>query len=898
MIISEEQYLAHYGTPRKSGRYPYGSGGDENIARNRTFLTMVEDMRKKGMSPTEIASGLGMTTTELRAKQTIAVNERKRENIARAEQLRDKGMGYSAIGREMGINESSVRSLLAPGAAEKADTLLTISDMLKRQVDEKTYIDIGEGIETHLGIKNTKLKSAVAILKEEGYEVHNVQVDQVAGGGNNKTSILVLAPPGTTYRDIVANQDKIRLPTEHSEDGGRTMLEVHPPLQISSKRVAIKYGDEGGEDADGVIYVRPGVKDVSIGQNQYAQVRIAVEGTHYLKGMAVYKDDLPKGVDLMFNTNKMNTGNKLDAMKKVSDDVENPFGSITRQLGETGPDGKYRVTSAMNIVGMKEGSGVEGGWDTWSKNLPSQFLSKQSPRLAQQQLDETYRRRKAELDDIKSLTNPVVRKKLLEEYADGADSSAVHLKAAALPRQSTKVLLPVNSLKDGEVYAPSFRPGERVALVRFPHGGTFEIPELTVNNGNREGQKLLGKDPQDAIGINAKVAKRLSGADFDGDTVLVIPNNGNQVRSSKALKELQSFDPMKYKLPDDAPRMKSRTKQTEMGKVSNLITDMTVRGAPTDEIARAVKHSMVVIDAEKHHLDYKRSAKENGIQALKIKYQGDVEGGSKGLGSATIISRAKSPTTVPLRKDRKPQDGGPIDYDTGRKMYGPPETYVDRNGVTRTKTTRIKKLEATEDAYTLVGDKSNRIENIYAGHSNRMKGLANEARKEVVRFKPPLVSKSAKVAYAEEVKSLNAKLDLARRNKPLERQAQVLANATLTQKRQANPDMDDSDLKKEKTRALATARARTGAQRNQIVPTDKEWAAIQAGAVSHNQLSQILNAADMKAVRQLATPPRQKMMTSSKSTQAKSMLARGYTQAEVADALGVSLSTLKNELSE
>lgn len=893
MIIDEEAHLAHYGTLRKSGRYPYGSGDSDNTARNRTFLTMVEDMKKQGMTPTEIAKGLDMTTTELRAKQSIAVNERKRNNIARAEQLREKGMSPSAIGREMGINESSVRSLLEPGRAEKADNLSTISDMLKRQVDEKTYIDVGVGIENHLGISNNKLKTAVAMLKEEGYEVRPVQVDQLAGGGNNKTTILVLAPPGTTYRDIVENQDKIRLPTEHSEDGGRTMLTVHPPLTVSSKRIAVKYGEEGGEDADGVIYVRPGVKDVSIGQNQYAQVRIAVDGTHYLKGMAVYKDDLPDGVDLMFNTNKSNTGNKLDAMKKVSNDEENPFGSITRQLGETGPDGKYRVTSAMNIVGQKEGSGVEGGWETWNKNLPSQFLSKQSPKLAQQQLDETFRRRKSELDDIMALTNPVVRRKLLEEYADGADSSSVHLKAAALPRQATQVLLPVNSLKDGEIYAPNFRNGEKVVLVRFPHGGTFEIPELVVNNGNREGKKLLGEQAKDAVGINAKVAKRLSGADFDGDTVLVIPNNSGQVRSTSALKELKNFDPQVYKLPASAPEMKSRTKQTEMGKVSNLITDMTIKGAPADEVARAVRHSMVVIDAEKHRLDYKRSAKDNGIKALKAKYQGGAE-----AGSSTIISRAKSETTVDLKKPRSPRDGGPIDLATGRKMYGPAQTYTDRNGVTRTKTERIKKLEATTDAFTLVGDKTNRVENLYAGHSNRMKGLANEARKEVARFKPPLVSKSAKLAYAEEVKSLNSKLDTARRNKPLERQAQVLANATLTQKRQANPDMDSSDLKKEKTRALAAARARTGAERNQIVPTPREWQAIQSGAVSHNQLSQILNSADMKAVRELATPRTRLVMTASKASQAKSMLGRGYTQAEVADALGVSLTTLKTELNE
>ena len=52
-----------------------------------------------------------------------------------------------------------------------------------------------------------------------------------------------------------------------------------------------------------------------------------------------------------------------------------------------------------------------------------------------------------------------------------------------------------------------------------------------------------------------------------------------------------------------------------MGKISNLITDMTLLGASEDKLARAVRHSMVVIDDEKHHLDYKQSEKDNNIAA-------------------------------------------------------------------------------------------------------------------------------------------------------------------------------------------------------------------------------------------------------------------------------------------
>src|SRR6185295_8243102 len=109
------------------------------------------------------------------------------------------------------------------------------------------------------------------------------------------------------------------------------------------------------------------------------------------------------------------------------------------------------------------------------------------------------------------------------------------LKAAALPRQSTKVLLPVPSMKENEIYIPSLNNGDRVALVRFPHAGPFEIPQLTVNNRNREARSLLGTDAVDTVGVHHKVAERLSGADFDGDTVLVIPNHSGLVKSAAPL---------------------------------------------------------------------------------------------------------------------------------------------------------------------------------------------------------------------------------------------------------------------------------------------------------------------------------------------------------------------------
>lgn len=627
MIIDEEDYLAHYGILRRSGRYPWGSGGNQ-ATRNRSFLDMIDSLRRQGLSEKQIADSFStpehpFTTTMLRAAKSIAKNEQKQADIAMAQRLHDKGYSNIKIGERMGINESSVRALLNPAQKLKADILVTTSNMLKEQVAKKSYIDVGSGVERHLGISQTKLSTAIARLQEEGYTIHYIKVPQLGTG--QQTTTKVLAAPGTTYGQAYRNRDQIRQITEHSEDGGRSYFGILPPVSVKSNRIAVRYAEQGGADADGVIYVRPGVDRVSLGGARYAQVRISVDGTHYIKGMAMYKDDLPDGVDLVVNTNKSNTGDKMDAFKALRDDPDNPFGAtISRQITKTGRDGKKKVTSAMNIVNE------EADWDRWSRTLSSQILSKQSPALARTQLDMTYDRRKRELDEIMALTNPAVRRKLLEGFADGADSAAVHLKAAALPRQKSHVILPFNSLKETEIYAPNYRDGERVVLIRHPHGGIFEIPELTVNNRHREARKVLGNATA-AVGINSKVAQRLSGADFDGDTVLVIPNGRGTIKTAPALAGLKGFDPqVSYPGYSGMTTMNARTKAIEMGVVSNLITDMTIRGASSAELARAVRHSMVVIDAEKHGLNWKQSALDNGITQLKEKYQFSSRGGASG----------------------------------------------------------------------------------------------------------------------------------------------------------------------------------------------------------------------------------------------------------------------------
>ncbi len=905
MIRTEEQHLAHYGILRRSGRYPWGSGASETT-RNRSFLDTVDMLKKDGMSEVDIAKGFDITTTQLRAARSIAVAEQRQTKILTAERLKEKGWSNSEIGRRMNLNESSVRALLAPGSKDKADALQTTANMLKGHVDKKKYIDVGAGVESQLGITKTRLNTAVAVLQEKGYELHNIKILQQNTG--KYTTMKVLAKPGTGKAEVQKNRSQIQQINDYSVDHGRSYLKTQPPISISQRRIGINYGGEGGEKADGVIYVRPGVDDIRIGSNRYAQVRIAVDGTHYLKGMAVYKEDLPPGVDLVFNTNKPRTARKKDVMKPMEADPDFPFGAVIRQVHDpvTG-----KVNSVMNMVGSptKEGSGEEGSWDSWSKNLSSQMLSKQSPALAKQQLGITYDRRQKEFEEINSLTNPSVRKELLLKFADSTDSAAVHLKAANLPRQATKVILPVTSMKPTEIYAPTMRDGERVVLIRHPHGGTFEIPELTVNNRNPEARKILGTAAKDAVGIHHTVAQHLSGADFDGDTVLVIPNNKKAVQFTPALEGLKNFDPQVYKLPKDSPipKITSARKGYEMGRVSNLITDMTLQGADTDQLARALRHSMVVIDSEKHDLDWKQSEKDNGIAALKEEYQG-----GKRAGASTLISLAGAEVRLPQREPRSAAKGGPIDPVTGKKVFEDtgytiskrnrivdPVTgkvsYVD-TGVKVKKLEKHARLAVTDDARTL--SSGTRMEAVYAEHSNALKALANTARKETVTIKPTPVSKSAKTVYSTEVHSLNAKLNLAERNAPLERQAQLLANTVVSQKRQANPNMEESEVKKIRQYQLNEARVRTGAHKTKIIISQSEWNAIQAGAVSPSKLDRILKNSDLDTVKHLALPKHAPKMTPSKTARAKTMLASGYTQAEIADALGVGLTTLKVGLNE
>ena len=983
--------LAHYGMPKRSGRYPYGSGEDP-YQHSGDFLSRVEEMRKAGFTYTDdkgktwkgdtaIAKSMGLSSTQFRAEIGIATDTRRMYQVSRAKALKEKGLGNTAIGREMGISESTVRSLLDPQSESRMKAAKNAAEFIKQRVDEKGMVDVGVGTERELNLSAEKLDQALYLLQREGYELHGGRTPQITNPGQ-MTTLKVICKPGTPHREIFDHPENISSLKEYiTRDEGVTFeKKFNYPTSIDSKRVKVLLGDEIGPDGepgiakDGVIQLRRGVPDLSLGESRYSQVRILVDGDKYLKGMAVYSDNMPDGIDVVFNSNKKTVD---AAYKKIkTDDPDNPFGSLIKDADQGGQywyDPKTGQRVSANTPGAKLGAinkrADEGDWSEWKDAVPSQFLSKQPISLAKKQLKLAQESKQEEFDEYCNLTNPTIKKHLLNKFADECDSAATHLQAAALPGQKYHVIIPNNTLKDDEIYAPGYENGTQLALVRYPHGGTFEIPICTVNNKNRTGKNILGSTPGDAVCINSKVAERLSGADFDGDTVMCIPTNtkGVKIKSTRALKGLEGFDPKVEYGPDtyDSKTTKLMTKagtQKQMGVISNLITDMTLAGATQDELAAAVRHSMVVIDAEKHKLNYRQSEIDNNIAALHKKYQGKTTGGA-----ATIISKAKGEYTVAKRQGtpklnvKKLKNGEPNpDYDPSKPegsliwkpaddLYYPVRKYDKSTGTVTVKTTTARKsitynpndpderdyyeprprtnkdgsvtytnkdgsiiyktdyrkqkstkMAEVEDAYQLVSEGRYQMELVYADHANYMKDLARQARLEAYNTGKVAYSAQAKATYAKEVRDLDDKLNDALLNAPRERLAQVKAHAETKSKLANNPNIEKKDEKKIGQQALKKYREEAGSvarSKRSIQITDREWEAIQAGAISESKLVKILANTDVDSLRQRATPRSYTTVNSAKASRIKAMAASGKTLSEIAKAVGVSTSTVSEYLS-
>lgn len=927
-------YLTHYGMPRRSGRYPWGSGKDPYQS-EEDFLGRVERLRKENFTWEDedgkkysgdlaIAKSMGLSSTQFRTEIGLAREDRRNQMFYKMRSLKadNPGISRSEIARRMGVNESYLRSLETARDAGRTTAARNTADFLKQRlkdVGDGKMLDVGKAVEKDLNVSEQTFKKALTILEKEGYPVYGGRIPQINNSGKD-TTLKVLCPPGTEHREIF-ELDRIESVGDYvTKDNGETFKTYQYPSSLSSKRVRVRYSEEGGLEKDGLVEVRRGVKDLSLGNNDYAQVRILVDGTHYIKGMAVYSDDLPDGVDVMFNTNKTKgtpmMGPKNDTVLKPikKDDPDNPFGTLIEAKGQStyvDDDGKEQL-SPINMARRT------GDWSDWTNAVPSQFLAKQPKALIERQLNQSMEEKAAEFQAINELTNPTLKKMLMKKFAEECDSTAVSLKAAPLPGQKYHVIIPVNSLQDNECYAPDYPNGTQLALIRYPHAGIFEIPIVTVNNRNPEAAKLLGKTGGDVVGINKTNADRLSGADFDGDTVMAIPTNqpGSKIHiaNSPTLKRLEGFNPSEAY--PERPGMRKMTKQQtqiQMGIVSNLIMDMTLKGASDEEMAAAVRHSMVVIDAEKHSLDYKKSEVDNNILGLKAKYQQQSD--EKFGGASTLLTRAKSAEWVDKRQGTpKVNVKGTPDYDPskpeGALIY---KTAADltysydvtdsRTGQTKTVTKTRKesstKMAETQDARDLISAHRTTPELLYADYANFMKDLANKARLVATTTPGNPVNREAKAEYETEISSLKAQLNTSLSNKPRERLAQIRANAEVnalkTTAKAEGRTLEKGDIRKAGQRALSKARSELGSvsrkDRN-INITDREWEAIQKGALSESVLYQIFDNTDLDKLRERAMPKATTTLSRSQVSRIQALANSGYTLSEIANAVGCSTSTV------
>lgn len=927
--------IPHEGSIPHSGRYPYGSGENPH-QRAVDWLTQVNNMLSDGMSEEEVGKFFGLKgARDLRREISVYKAKQKNDLIISIHKKAEEGKSISEITRETGLSESTVRNYLKLKESKRLELYSNTASLLKDRLKEVDYLDVGEQVERYIGISRSSLDASLTLLKKEGYNVYRIPVNQMGTNNFQKTTISVLAPPGVDYKEVAANMDKVKLINDlYSLDNGETYTKMDKkPVSISSDRIFVRYEEDGGKDMDGVIQLRPGVDDLTLGKKRYAQVRIAVDDSHYLKGMALYSDDIPEGYDIVFNTNKHKGTPLLDvenpdaktvlkAMERKSDgsvNFDKPFTTnIDHVNSYIDADGKVKK-SAINVVNE------EGTWNTWSKTVSSQFLSKQDINLIKTQLTETYNDSRKEFEEIKALTNPTLKKQLLTDFADSCDSAAVYLKAKGFKDQSQKVLLPVVSMKENECFCPTYENGTTVFLIRYPHTGRFEIPKLVVNNKNKEAQKTITKNAIDAIGISPKTTNQLSGADFDGDTVTVIPlysdSPSSLIKAEKYLDELKKFDPHEdYAGYEGMKVIKKSYVGKAMGQVTNLLTDMDLANAPIEDRIKVVKHTMVIIDAYKHKLDYKRSYEENQIAALKKKYQMDSEGHT---GAGTILSRAKSQYRVYDRKE-----GYILNKETGEKIYRETgKTYVPYYEVDGKKykskeyfnllkedpSIRDRTIEAprerrevvskrmaeTADAYDLVSEYRHPKELVYADYANKQKALANEARKEYLSTKVNKKNPSVSKLYSDEVASLDRKLDNALKHAPIERQAQIAANYIYKGWINDNPQWTNEEKKKARGQSIVRARESLGTKQK-IDISDDEWKAIQLGAFSSTKQEEIFKYANKDRLRELATPKTTNSLSLTDIARAKSMLSRtdenAPTLKEVATILGVSPSTLSKAI--
>ena len=227
-------------------------------------------------------------------------------------------------------------------------------------------------------------------------------------------------------------------------------------------------------------------------------------------------------------------------------------------------------------------------------------------------------------------------------------------------------------------------------------------------------------------------------------------------------------------------------------------------------------------------------------------------------------------------------------------------TYINKKGE-RVKAEQTVPLVSTIDDMRKLSSGTTQ-ENLYADFGNKLKALANQARKEAANTKGSKYSATANKIYKKEVEHLESALSIAERQAPRERRAQAIANSVVKAKIQDNPELEDKSYKKElakiRSMAIEDARAAVGASgsKSRIVPTDREWEAIQSGALSSSKIERIIRHVNDEDLKERVMPKPNATLSNAKQSKLKQMRTSGYTIAEIAEALGVSTGTVSKYL--
>jgi len=305
--------------------------------------------------------------------------------------------------------------------------------------------------------------------------------------------------------------------------------------------------------------------------------------------------------------------------------------------------------------------------------------------------------------------------------------------------------------------------------------------------------------------------------------------------------------------------------------------------------------------------DYDPS-KPEGALIYKTAYDSDLYAPKRNANKQTGIVTLTTTSGQKIKYDPSDADAKnkytpikKVDRDTGKV------TYTNKSGdityALEKRTQKSTKMAETDDAYSLVSDARHPMELIYADYANSMKSLANQARKTQMTTGNLKYDKSAAETYKAEVSSLNAKLNSAELNRTRERAAQRKANAEINAKKEAGIiDKNDKEaIKKASNQAIAKYRDEVGTIKREdraIKITDREWEAIQAGAISDNKLTKILNNADIDDLRQRATPRSTNTVSAAQVSRIKNMRNSNYTLEQIAKKLGLSTSAVSKALKE